>query len=63
MNKGISERKLKHSLEVARECKNLANQIKKDEAFANAAFVMGFLHDIGYEICGDNISIIRKKDI
>lgn len=61
MNKSISERKLKHSLEVARECKNLAIQMNKDEAFINAAFVMGFLHDIGYEICEDNISTHPEK--
>ena len=45
----ISENKLKHSLGVARQCEALANENGMTEEAQMACFVMGFLHDIGYE--------------
>lgn len=46
---GISERKLKHSLGVARMCEKLAKKESVSKTQQDACFVMGFLHDIGYE--------------
>lgn len=45
----ITENKIKHSLEVARVCAELASQECKDESYIQACFLMGLLHDIGYE--------------
>lgn len=45
----ISENKLKHMLGVARECRSLARQKDLSEDLCDAMFIMGFLHDIGYE--------------
>lgn len=45
----ISENKLKHILGVARECRDLARQRGLSEDMCNAMFIMGLLHDIGYE--------------
>lgn len=46
----ISENKLKHSLGVARACKKLGEGKGFNADACDALFVMGFLHDIGYEI-------------
>lgn len=46
----ISENKIKHSLAVARKCAQLAHDQGMNENAQNACFVMGLLHDIGYEI-------------
>lgn len=48
---GISKNKMNHILGVARECKKLAEEKGLPEDMQNACFVMGFLHDIGYEKC------------
>lgn len=48
----ISENKLKHSIGVARNCYNIAISLGLSEDDAKASFVMGLLHDIGYEQCG-----------
>ena len=45
----ISENKLKHSLGVARACQQYGKDRGLDEEYCDALFVMGFLHDIGYE--------------
>lgn len=45
----ITENKIKHSLEVARVCAELASLECRDEKYIQACFVMGLLHDIGYE--------------
>lgn len=45
----ISENKIKHSLGVARACREIARQKGLSEDFSDAMFVMGLLHDIGYE--------------
>lgn len=47
----ISENKLKHSIEVARECRKLARQKGHSKDICNAMFIMGLLHDVG---CEDN---------
>ena len=44
----ISENKLKHSLGVARKCKEIAS-IFVPNYETNNYFMMGYLHDIGYE--------------
>lgn len=45
----ISENKIKHCLGVARACREIAKQKGYSEDFSDAMFVMGLLHDIGYE--------------
>lgn len=51
---GISEDKLKHTIGVARKCYDLAlHKYDLSEDEAKSAFVMGFLHDIGYEFVDD----------
>lgn len=49
----ISENKIKHSLGVARKCEELAKERQMTLEEQKACFVMGFLHDIGYEVDGD----------
>lgn len=58
---GISDSKLKHILGVARECERLASEkgLSKDEQ--TACFVMGFLHDIGYERCDKSTTSDHPK--
>lgn len=47
---GITDNRLRHNLGVARECYNLAlHKYNFSEEKARGMFVMGFLHDIGYE--------------
>lgn len=46
---GISENRLHHLLGVARECYQIAKEEGYDEDFCQKMFVIGFLHDIGYE--------------
>ena len=48
---GISNDKIQHILSVARECARLAQEKGLSQEMQNACFVMGFLHDIGYENC------------
>lgn len=45
----ISNNKLKHSLGVAKACRQYGEELHKSEEYCDALFVMGFLHDIGYE--------------
>ena len=45
----ISENKIKHILGVARRCKEIAKKQGLSEQEQNACYVMGFLHDIGYD--------------
>lgn len=45
----ISDGKLKHSLGVAKACQQYGKEMHKSEEYCDALFVMGFLHDIGYE--------------
>ena len=46
---GISENKMKHILGVARKCYNLAKQWELSEDEARQAYMVGYLHDVGYE--------------
>lgn len=46
---GISEHRLHHILGVARKAYRLAKEMGKDEDFARKCFMLGWLHDIGYE--------------
>jgi predicted hydrolase (HD superfamily) len=53
---GISDDKLKHILTVARKCYSLAKEkYALSEEDARKCFVLGFLHDIGYEF-SENMS-------
>lgn len=45
----ISGNKLRHSLGVAKACQQYGREMHKSEEYCDALFVMGFLHDIGYE--------------
>ena len=45
----IDENRLKHMLGVARKCYKLALEDGKSEEIARTYWVMGLLHDIGYE--------------
>ena len=45
----ISENKIKHCLGVARACRGLAISHNLPSDMVDAMFVMGLLHDIGYE--------------
>lgn len=47
---GISEHRLDHTIAVARKCYDLAkNEYDMSEMDARKMFLMGFLHDMGYE--------------
>lgn len=47
---GISENRLDHTIAVARKCYDLAkNEYDMSETDARKMFLMGFLHDMGYE--------------
>ena len=46
---GISEERLHHVLGVARKCYDLARISGNDEGFCRKMFLLGWLHDIGYE--------------
>lgn len=47
----ITDNKLKHSLQVAVVCREFAKSLGLDDDKVDACFVMGFLHDIGYQDC------------
>lgn len=50
----ITADRLKHSLAVARKMKALAAEFPKEYLMdPEDAFVLGFLHDIGYEFCDE----------
>lgn len=46
---GISDERLHHSLGVARECVSIAKFRGFNDQFCKKMFIIGFLHDIGYE--------------
>lgn len=52
----ISENKMKHILGVARRCAELANEKNLSPEMHDACFIMGFLHDIGYEYSLDVVN-------
>lgn len=47
----ITENKMHHIISVARKCKDLAKKYGMSDDMQDACFIMGFLHDIGYENC------------
>lgn len=59
----ISENKLKHSLGVARMCRELATKKGMSKDYCDAMFVMGFLHDIGYEDSPDTQHPLKSKEL
>lgn len=59
---GISDNKLKHMLGVARNCKKLAAQRNMTPDMQNACFIMGLLHDIGYENCETDAPTKHPKE-
>ena len=46
---GITEDKLHHIIGVARKAYQIAKSMGKDEAFCRRCFMLGYLHDVGYE--------------
>lgn len=50
---GITENRLKHSLAVARRCYELTQAKEYPEDYCRQMFLMGYVHDIGYEFCQD----------
>lgn len=46
---GITENRLHHLLGVARRAYNIAKEMGKDEDFCRRCFMLGWLHDVGYE--------------
>ena len=53
----LSQNKITHMLNTERHCEAIARSLGADNKICDAAFVMGLLHDIGYERISD------KKDI
>lgn len=48
-NIGISEDRLHHIIGVARKAYRIAKDMGYDEAFARKMFMIGWVHDVGYE--------------
>lgn len=70
---GISEHRLDHTIAVARKCYDLAkNEYGMSEMDARKMFLMGFLHDMGYEfsegteehphVMGDILESLSEQD-
>lgn len=59
----ISEERLKHLLEVGRKCRKIARQIGMNQEQQDACFIMGLLHDIGYENCDSESSSHHEKGV
>ena len=53
-NIGISDNRMKHILEVARECYKIAKNQGYDEEFCERMFMLGWVHDVGYEFTEDS---------
>lgn len=66
----ISENRWKHILGVARKAKILATKLKPDDTkFAEDMFILGVMHDLGYEFMESNAShatvggeILKRSD-
>ncbi len=50
---GITENRLRHILGVARKAAQLAQTMGYDEEFSRKMFLIGWLHDVGYEYSQD----------
>lgn len=46
---GISEDRLHHIISVARKAYKIAKDMGKDEEFCRKCFMLGYIHDVGYE--------------
>lgn len=46
---GISEDRIKHCLGVARKCYEIATMMEFNEEFCKKMYLIGYLHDVGYE--------------
>lgn len=46
---GISEARLHHILGVARKSYKIAKEMGYDERFCRRCFMLGWIHDVGYE--------------
>ena len=52
---GITSNRLEHSIAVARKCYTLAKtEYEMSEEEARKMFLMGFIHDMGYEFTDDS---------
>lgn len=51
---GITEPRLKHILGVARKCYQIAEKEGHNENFCRKMFLVGWLHDVGYEFSKTN---------
>ena len=52
----IKQNRWQHILGVARKCKEYALTLKNDDKFAEDMFLLGMLHDMGYEFMENNAS-------
>lgn len=53
---GLDEKRILHSLGVAKKMKMLTNELYPDnEEFVNDMFVLGLLHDVGYEFTSSQL--------
>lgn len=52
---GLTEKRMAHSLGVARLMYRLARERGYDESFAKQCWLVGYLHDIGYEFSARNV--------
>ena len=50
----ISDERLHHSLAVARKCYDIALGMGKSLSYCEKAWLVGYLHDIGYEFSDSN---------
>jgi len=58
---GISNDRMQHILSVARQCYQIANnKYHLEEADCRKAFMIGFLHDVGYEFSEYNLEHPEK---
>lgn len=55
MSKGISESRLNRILAVARQCYNLSKRMNYSEEFCRRMFMIGWIHDIGYEFTSEQM--------
>ncbi len=46
---GITENRLRHTLGVARKAYSIAKDMGEDEDFCRKCFMLGWVHDVGYE--------------
>ena len=57
----ISDDKLRHIIQTARKCRDIARSYDLPDDMQIACFMMGLLHDIGYEECNPDESSIHPR--